>query len=205
MDPEGIARLITEDPSIISESLYHLTTRDKTEDIKRKGLRWDVSRRYENAGSGIYLFSGFDNWVPIAEYLGDIQPVDIAVIEVDVDIDDPAMLMDEDSMSFIGERMLTRNFEVNYEELATKLEALLKRTPDNQLEQVKQKFIENHNLKPDTVDIFRYQIVTGRYTRRISASQIENIYYPSQPEESQKDLEPEEIAKMITTDPDIQR
>jgi hypothetical protein len=203
MNPEHIARLITEDPDqVLSESLFHLTTKDRVEGIKKSGLRWDVSRRYQDAGSGIYLFAELDNWVQIAEYLGDIDPKDIAIIQVAVDMDDPAMLMDEDSMSYIGERDVTWSFRGSDPELAEELEALLAKTPKEDLERVKQKFIEDHGLKPTYTDIFRHQILTGRYAKRIHPSQIENIYHPVHSEfEEWEELEPEQIAQKITSDP----
>jgi hypothetical protein len=178
MDPKDIARMITEDPDIIAETVYHVTRKENIEDIKRDGLGWDVERRSYKPGDGVYVFPDLKAWPAVANWLNIQDPV---ILELDLDIDDPEMLMDEDALSGLATTdILADNFIQQYPELAKELQEILDgigHRNEEQLAIAKTEFIDKYKIPPlDPALMGRSTVHSARYPRPVPPGLIKRAF-----------------------------
>jgi hypothetical protein len=182
MNPKEIAKLITEDPDVVSETVYHVTSKDNLNSIMKSGLNWTTMQRTFKPGKGVYVFKDFEAWPIVANWLSLDDP---AILEIDLDPDDPAMLMDEDAISGLATTDISEEFYDLYPELAKELEATLGKVieehgwQENLLALAKTEFIDKHKIPPSGIPsmMHRSLVQAGRYPKAVPASLIKKIYH----------------------------
>jgi len=175
MNPKDIAKLLTEDPDIIAETAWHISQLANVDSIIRHGLR-KTERPLSNSGEGIYLsFSQrdapyFASSSPIADIPGFV-PV---LVQVDVDMDDPHLVADEDQILHATDQKPT----------LTKYGRQLRELADfdnmefadfGEASRWVLDKIDRYNIPPDYSWEARYG-PTARYNGTISPDRIEKIF-----------------------------